>query len=204
MAATLTPTTIDRSDFRTVVTGGTKLGLITAGAVVLYLLVAKHVPAGAAQSVAQAVLVLGAGFAAALLPGYWCAARNVEGIAGAAAVGLWGSVVFAAIDIAVLRPLHAYPWTWDAIGGGSSWWYLPMWWILGTFLAWMGGVRIAAQAARGAPSVIRAATPAAVGAIVLAAVAHAVVPQVALPVAAGAALALTLLALGAVSLALRT
>src|SRR5256885_5665811 len=55
-----------------------------------------------------------------------------------------GTVVFSAIDIVLLRPFKAYPWTWDAIGGGSTWWYLPIWWMLGTFLAWMGGIVTAA------------------------------------------------------------
>jgi hypothetical protein len=201
MSATVVPATTDRSDFRTVVIGGVKLGLITAGAVVLYVLVARSVTNDGVRAVLESVLVLGAGLAAAFLPGYWCASRNVEGIAGAAAVGLWGSVVFAVIDVAVLRPAHAYPWTWDAVGGGSTWWYLPMWWILGTFLAWMGGVRIAEQATRGAASVVRAAAPGVVGAIVLAAAAHVVASQVILPLAVGGGLALALVALGVIALA---
>jgi hypothetical protein len=32
------------------------------------------------------------------------------------AVGLWGTVVFMAIDIVLLRPFRAYPRTWDAVG----------------------------------------------------------------------------------------
>ncbi len=89
--------------------------------------------------------MLAAGVAVAFLPAQWTAARSTEGIAGAAAVGLVGTIVFSAIDIAVLRPFKAYPWTWDAIGGGSTWWYLPIWWMLGTFLAWMGGIVTAAS-----------------------------------------------------------
>src|SRR5262249_61063442 len=46
-------------------------------------------------------------------------------------------------------PFKAYPWTWDAVAGGSTWWYLPIWWMLGTFLAWMGTIVTAGRAARG-------------------------------------------------------
>src|SRR6266704_856368 len=174
MSATVAPQTTDRSDFRTVITGGTKLGLITAAAVVLYLLASKHLPGtGGVRSGVETLVVLAAGVTAAFLPGLWCAARNAEGIAGAAAMGLWGTVVFSVIDIVLLRPVRAYPWTWDAVGGGTTWWYLPMWWILGTFLAWMGGTRAALGAARGADAgIARSAGPMLIGALVVAALAR--------------------------------
>src|SRR5256885_12892768 len=70
-----------------------------------------------------------------------------------------GTVVFSAIDIVLLRPFKAYPWTWDAVGGGSTWWYLPVWWMLGTFLAWMGGLVTAGRAARGSDLAIPALAP---------------------------------------------
>src|SRR5258707_1139027 len=187
MAATLAPTTIDRSDFRTVLAGGTRLGLFTAFAVVLYLIVSKRVPAGSAQSVLETLVVLGAGAVATFLPGRWCAARSVEGIAGAAGVGLWGALVFSAVDIIVLRPVKAYPWTWDAVGGGSTWWYLPVWWMLGTFLAWMGGI---VTAASGGATLARRALPAVAGTIIVTALRRPPRVPVALPVVLGAALTL--------------
>src|SRR5205814_1715495 len=97
----------------------------------------RHVARGArglvraARGAVEALTVLGAGLAVAFLPARWTGARSTEGIAGAAAMGLVGTVVFSAIDIVLLRPFKAYPWTWDAIGGGSTWWYLPIWWMLG-------------------------------------------------------------------------
>src|SRR5947209_4466988 len=202
MSATVAPQTTDRSDFRTVITGGTKLGLITAAAVVLYLLASKHLPGtGGVRSGVETLVVLAAGVTAAFLPGLWCAARNAEGIAGAAAMGLWGTVVFSVIDIVLLRPVRAYPWTWDAVGGGTTWWYLPMWWILGTFLAWMGGTRIALGAAQGDAALAPAAAPVLIGAVVLATVAKVSGLAVVLPVAAGAGFAVTLLALVIIALA---
>lgn len=202
MPATAVPAPTDRSDARTVLTGGTKLGLLMAAAVVLYLIAARYLP-GALRGGMESVLVLAGGVAAAVLPGQWCAARNVEGIAGAAALGLWGTIVFSVIDVGLLRPLKAYPWTWDAFGGGTTWWYLPMWWILGTFLAWMGGILTAARGARGPERLARAAAPMVVGGVVVAAVAGLAALPVALPVAAGVGFGVTLAALALVSLARR-
>src|ERR1700680_3818837 len=108
MSATVAPTTIDRSDVRTVLTGGTMFGLVTAVAVWLYLWVSKYVPAGGFfRGGVEALLVLVAGTVVTFLPGRWCAARSVEGIAGAAGMGLWGAFVFSMVDIVVLRPLKA-------------------------------------------------------------------------------------------------
>src|SRR3989442_339752 len=146
MPATATATAPDRSDFRTVMVGGTQIGVLTAVAVVAYLFVSRQVAAGVSQRALEALVVLAAGCAVSFLPARLTQARHVEGIAGAAAIGLWGTVVFTAIDIAVLRPFHAYPWTWDAIGGGSTWWYLPIWWMLGPVLAWTRGILRAPRA----------------------------------------------------------
>src|SRR2546429_2526004 len=55
----------------------------------------------------RSLVVLAAGTAVSFLPPLLTQARHVEGIAGAAAIGLWGSVVFTAIDIAVLRPFRS-------------------------------------------------------------------------------------------------
>src|SRR6266571_2453605 len=165
MSATAAPAGTDRSDFRTVTVGGAKMGVITALAVVLFLAASRLVPAtGGLRSGVEALIVLAAGVAASFLPAQWSAARQVEGIAGAAATGLVGTIVFMAIDIVVFRPLKAYPWTWDAIGGGSTWWYLPIWWMLGTFLAWTGGIVTARQAARAEATLARRALPAVVAA----------------------------------------
>src|SRR3989440_2314149 len=141
--------------------------------------------------------------AVSFLPALLTQARHVEGIAGAAAIGLWGSVVFTAIDIAVLRPFQAYPWTWDAIGGGSTWWYLPIWWMLGTFLAWTGGIVSAKRAVRGETSLPRAVTPVLVGAGGLVAVARVARLDLGLvlPAEAGAGFTIALAALAVVALA---
>ena len=201
MSATAAPAP-DRSDFRTVTMGGVLIGVVTGVAVVLVVAASRTLAAGVAVGGVQALVVLAAGVVVAFLPAQWTAARETEGIAGAAAVGLVGTVVFSAIDIVLLRPFKAYPWTWDAIGGGSSWWYLPVWWMLGTFLAWMGGIVTASQAARGAEQATlgRCALPAVAGALVVAAIARLAGLAVSLPAATGGAFTIVVAALGLVAL----
>jgi len=199
MSATVAPAASDRSDFRTVTLGGAKIGVATAIAVVAFLAAVRLVPiAGGLRGGVLVLIVLAAGLAAAFLPAEWTAARSTEGIAGAAAVGLVGTVVFSAIDIVLLRPFKAYPWTWDAIGGGSTWWYLPIWWMLGTFLAWMGGI---VTAASGEATLARRALPAVAGTIIVAAIGRLAGATVAFPVVTGAAFTLVLAALALVALA---
>src|SRR5213082_564054 len=201
MSATAAPAQ-DRSDFRTVTTGGALVGLVTGVAVVLFVGASRTLAGGAAREGVEALLVIAAAVVVAFFPARWTAARSTDGIAGAAAVGLVGTVVFSAIDIVLLRPFQAYPWTWDAIGGGSTWWYLPVWWMLGTFLAWMGGIVTAGQAARGAEQATlgRCALPAVAGALVVAAIARLAGLAVSLPAVTGGAFTIVVAALGLVAL----
>lgn len=147
--------TADRSEFRHVLYSGTIVGAVSAAAVILYLVISRLVPAGILTALLQTIIVIAAGVAATFLPAFFSTARTTQGVAGAAAIGLWGTIVFMAIDIILLRPFKAYPWTWDALGGGSSWWYLPIWWMLGTFVAWMGGIVTAGRAAGGGTTSIQ-------------------------------------------------
>ena len=192
--------TTDRSDFRNVLVSGTRVGVITGVAVIVSLLVTRLLPGGMARDLLFSFVVLVTGVLVSLLPAVWAVSRNTEGIAGAAAIGLWGTVVFMAIDIVLLRTVRAFPWTWDAIGGGSTWWYLPIWWMLGTFLAWMGALVTAAAHGRGAASLSGIAMPAVIGTIVLAGAGKVFGCPVALPVLTGAGFTLTLTVLALVSL----
>lgn len=145
----------DRSEFRHILLSGAIVGAAIAAAVIVFLIVARLLPAGLLTSIVLTLVVLAGGALAAFLPGSLATSRSVQGIASAAAIGLWGTIVFMAIDIVILRPFKAFPWTWDAVGGGSTWWYLPIWWMLGTFLAWMGAIITAGRAARGGDTSIR-------------------------------------------------
>src|SRR5437899_9101376 len=203
MSASAAPLASDRADFRTVTVGGATLGVATAVAVVAFLAASRLVPiAAGARGGVQALIVLAAGVAVAFLPAQWTAARSTEGIAGAAAMGLVGTVVFSVIDIVLLRPFKAYPWTWDAIGGGSTWWYLPVWWMLGTFAAWMGAIVTARAATPDVPSPLaRRALPLVAATVIAVAVVRLAGMRVALPVLTGGAFTLTLAALALVALA---
>lgn len=201
MGTSAAATTVDRSEFRNVMISGAKVGAITGVSVVAFSWLAQTLPPGMVRDVILSVVVLGAGTLVSLLPAQWVSARSVEGVAGAAAVGLWGTVVFMAIDIVLFRPFDhllrvthfaIYPWTWDAIGGLSSWWYLPVWWMLGTFLAWMGGLLTAARAARGSATLAGLAVPVVAGAAILAVAARIAGCPVTLPANAGAGFTLTL------------
>ncbi len=155
------PATADRSEFRHVLLSGTIVGVATAVAVILFLVVSRLLPPGLVASLLLMLIVLAGGVGAAFLPGFFAASRTTQGVASAAGIGLWGTIVFMAIDIILLRPFRAFPWTWDAIGGGSTWWYLPIWWMLGTLLAWMGAIVTAGRAAGGGdPSIRSLAIPA--------------------------------------------
>lgn len=201
MSATAAPALSDRSDFRTVTVGGAKIGLITALATGAYLLVARQVSAPLPQRILELLIVLATGVAATFLPARWTAARGTDGVAGCAAMGLVGTVVFSAVDIVVLRPLKAYPWTWDAVGGNSTWWYLPIWWMLGTSLAWLGGIVTARLAVRGEATLARSALPALVGAVGLGTVAPLAGLPIPLSVGAGAGFFITLAVVAVVALA---
>src|SRR2546428_11512880 len=94
MSASVAPATTDRSDFRTVMVSGTKMGALTAAAVVLFLVVARFVPGtGGARRGLETLIVLAAGAVARLLPRRWAAAPPAQGIRGGGAIGPRGAVV---------------------------------------------------------------------------------------------------------------
>jgi len=198
----MTSATADRSEFRHVLLSGTIVGAVIGAAVVLFLLVSRSgLLPGIASSFLLMLIVLAGGVAAAFLPGFFAASRTVQGVASAAAIGLWGTIVFMAIDIILLRPFRAFPWTWDAVGGGSTWWYLPIWWMLGTFVAWMGAIVTAGRGARGGDTSIRSlAIPAVLGGL-SAGLGLGLAGVLLMPVAAGAGFVLTLVIYALVVLA---
>ena len=124
------------------------LGAITAIVVVLLSFITR-LTSGMIETVAGGIVLLAGLAAVTVLPGTWTRARTIEGIAGAAAIGLAATVVFLLIDVALLQPFGIYTNRWREIGGGSNWWYHPVWWMVGTFLPWMGGLILANRAARG-------------------------------------------------------
>jgi hypothetical protein len=108
---------------------------------------------GRTEILVQSVLVLVGGTVFAYLPSFWVRPRGVDAIAQSALLGLLGSVAFTVVDTIILRPVGLYHWTWDDIGGGSGFWYIPVWWMGACFLAWLGAWVHSLVAARGGTAV---------------------------------------------------
>ena len=154
-----------------IVQGGVKLGLLESILVLLFSLATRFLGGLPEQLVGGLIVAVGLA-AVSLLPGSWTRPRTIEGIAGAAAIGLAASVVFLLVDVTLLQNIGTYSHRWYDIGGGSNWWYHPVWWMAGTFLPWMGAWILANQTVReGHPSPLVAFLTAAGAAVVCAVVA---------------------------------
>jgi hypothetical protein len=138
--------TAERRDARTILTAGISLGLITVAGVVVFALLSRLL-AGPSEIVIQSLIVLAGGALAMYLPARAIRPLTIDAIGWCIFAGVIGAWVFTFVDVAILRPVGLYHWTWDAIGGGSGWWYLPIWWMGGAFLAWLGAWTYAARAA---------------------------------------------------------
>lgn len=144
----------DLTDLPYVLRSAVTLGVITAVVVVAMSFITRFL-AGAAEFGLGAIVLVAGLTAVTFLPGSWTRPRTIEGIAGAAGIGLAATVVFLVIDVSVLQPTGIYTNRWREIGGGSNWWYHPVWWMVGTFLPWMGAQILASQARSGATSIAK-------------------------------------------------
>jgi hypothetical protein len=157
MTAPSHATVADQTEVPLIVRASIKLGIIQTVIIVMMGLVSRWTD-GPIEAAGLAVLLLVGLAVSAGLPGIWTNARTIEGIAGAAGIGLAASAVFMVIDMAFLQG-NIFPfalWTnrWREIGGGSNWWYHPIWWMADAYLAWMGAWVLANQAAKGkSPSI---------------------------------------------------
>jgi len=162
----------DLTDIPGIVRGAVKLGLIESVIVLLVSIVSHLLPYGALQTILLALIVLAGLACVILLPGLWTRARTIEGIAGAAGIGLGAAFVFMLVDVTLLQNIGTYGHRWLDIGGGSNWWYHPVWWMVGTFLPWFGAWMLAGQVERsGSASPAAAFATALACAVVLAVVA---------------------------------
>ena len=138
----------DLTDIPSIVRGSVKLGLLESVIVLLISLVSRLLPNGVLQTAILAVIVVAGLAAVTLLPGLWTRPRTIEGIAGAAGIGLGAAVVYLLIDVTLLQNIGTYGHRWLELGGGSNWWYHPVWWMVGTFLPWFGAWTLANQRVR--------------------------------------------------------
>lgn len=150
----------DQTALPLVLRHGAVLGVVQSVCVLLFSLAYRFLEGPAELAAGAAVVLVGVG-ATTALPGLWTRARTIEGIAGAAGIGLMATVVYLVVDVAALQPLGTYTNRWLEIGGGSNWWYHPIWWMVGTFLPWMGAQVLANQVAKGG-------TPSAPGLMIMA------------------------------------
>jgi len=145
----------DYTDVPHLVRSGVKLGVMQSVIVFLFALVSNRLSGPPELALDSLLLAVGVG-ATIVLPGAWTRARTIEGIAGGAGIGLIAAGVFLVIDVALFQPLGIYSNRWLEIGGGSNWWYHPVWWMVGTYLAWMGSWVQANQSAKsGAPAALQ-------------------------------------------------
>ena len=138
---------VDTTHLPLIIRGSIILGLIQAVAVLLVSVINKAIVGTTDTLLTGAVIAIGAALTI-VLPAVWTKARSIEGISGAAAIGLGATIMFLILDVAILQPLGTYTNRWHEIGGHSNWWYHPVWWMAGTFLSWMGAFIFANQAAR--------------------------------------------------------
>ncbi len=147
MATAALDSTHDVTDLRTILRSALVLGLIES-ALVLAVSVVNRSLEGTVDRAISAVIVA-IGLAIVLFwPGRVTRARTIDGIAAAAGIGLAATVVYLVVDVTLLQWIGTYTNRWREIGGGSNWWYHPVWWMVGTFLPWMGAWVLANQARR--------------------------------------------------------
>jgi hypothetical protein len=154
-----------------IVQGAVKLGLLESILVLVFAL-ASRLLGGIAEVIVCALILIAGLAAVTLLPGIWTRPRTIEGIAGAAGIGLAATGVFLLVDVTILQNIGTYSNRWYELGGGSNWWYHPVWWMVGTFLPWLGAWIIANQTVRnGHPSPLVGFAMALAAAVVVAAAA---------------------------------
>jgi hypothetical protein len=187
-----------------IVQGAVKLGLLESIIVLLFALGSRFLNGVAETVICGIILIVGLA-SVTMLPGLWTRPRTIEGIAGAAGIGLAATGVFLLLDVSLLQNIGTYSNRWYEIGGGSNWWYHPVWWMAGTFLPWMGAWIQANQTVRQGRSspltgflmAVAAAVVVAVAAILLGLPgAHWSLPTFALAFMPGLVLATLLSALG--------
>lgn len=160
-------------DIPRVVRSAVILGVVHTVCVVLVSIINRAFE-GVVDSVLTGVIVVIGLAATIFLPAIWLRVRGIDGISAAAGIGLGAALVFMVIDPLLLQPFGVYTNRWHEVGGGSNWWYHPVWWMLSAFLAWMGAWTVANHARRdasiGAAAIMIVVLTGVVG--TLAAVAH--------------------------------
>jgi len=142
----------DHTDVPFIVRAAVKLAILES-LFVLLIALASRMLSGGVETALLTVLITAGVLAVTVLPGRWTGARTIEGIAGAAGIGLAAAWIFLLVDVSLFQPFGLWTNRWREIGGGSNWWYHPVWWMVGTYLPCLGAWILANQTARtGAPN----------------------------------------------------
>lgn len=147
-AAVSVQTGVDQTEISDVLKASLKLGIFESIAILVIGLVSKYLD-GPIEVALLAVLVTLAILVVTILPGIWTRAGTIEGIAGAAGIGLAATCVYLIVDVVVFQNIGLYTNRWLEIGGGSNWWYHPIFWMVGCYLPWLGAWQLAAHRTSG-------------------------------------------------------
>ncbi len=143
----------DSTDVPIIVRASIVLGLVQAVCVFAVSMINRALTGTADHALTGVVVAIGT-VVTMIYPATRTRPRTIEGIAGAAGIGLGAALAFMLVDVAVLQPLGTYTNRWHEIGGGSNWWYHPTWWMVGCFISWMGAWILANQANKNGQSSI--------------------------------------------------
>jgi hypothetical protein len=146
-AAAQATTASDYTEVPFIVRSSVKLGVFEAIVVLLFSLASRFTDGALMTGLETLILLVGLA-GVVLLPGTWTRPRTIEGIAGAAGIGLGATVIYLLLDVSILQNIGTYTDRWREIGGGSNWWWHPVWWMLGTYLSWFGAFALANQTVR--------------------------------------------------------
>jgi hypothetical protein len=137
-------TEYDDTRIALILRGSITLAVIQAVCVVIVSVI-THLLGGTVEHALTGVVVFVGAMITIFYPGTLARPRTIDGIASAAGIGLGATWIFLLIDAFLLQTFHVYTNRWHQVGGGSFWWYLPVWWMVGTYLSWMGGWILANQ-----------------------------------------------------------
>jgi hypothetical protein len=156
-AAVSLQTGVDQTEIPDIVRGSVKLGILESVLILIIGLISKFLD-GPVELILLSILVTVAILLVTILPGLWTKATTIEGIAGAAGIGLAATWVFLVFDVTIFQNIGLYSNRWLEIGGGSNWWYHPVFWMVGCFLPWLGAWQLAAhKVSGGQPSPVKVA-----------------------------------------------
>ena len=172
MSAVVQPATgMEQTDLPLIRRAAVQLGAIESVFIFAAGMVSKYLD-GPVEQILLTLLITAGVLTVTFLPGIWTSARSIDGIASAAGIGLAATIVFLLVDVTVFQNIGLWSNRWRELGGGSNWWYHPIWWMVGTYLPWFGAFTLANQAAKsGRPSPAAAAITALGLALVLGAIA---------------------------------